>query len=52
MTVRIRDHDAGGFPDILCDDAGRNHPVVIRASAAHLGDRCLERSLVPYLSLP
>ncbi len=35
MTVWIRDHNARGFLDILCDDAGRNHPIVIRAMAAH-----------------
>jgi len=35
MTVWIRDHNARGFLDILCDDAGRNHPIVIRAIAAH-----------------
>ncbi|HWS64094.1 MAG TPA: hypothetical protein VN325_15160 [Steroidobacteraceae bacterium] len=35
MTVRIRNHDAGRFLAILCDDAGRKHPIVIRAIVAH-----------------
>jgi len=37
VTVRIRDHNAGGFLAILFDDARRNHPVMISASAAFGG---------------
>src|SRR6266853_892582 len=37
VTIRIRDHDAGGIPAVLCDDARGNHPVMIRAGAAFDG---------------